>query len=63
MGDVTVGVGLRVYGRGASGPRHQPQGAIFCFFLEKNRRRSASLEPLIGFLVFAFNKLWPKAIK
>ena len=63
-GDVTIGVNLEIFWMASSGPRPPTKEVIFCYFLKKKLgEKSASLEPLVGFLAFVVRKLWPKRNK
>jgi len=59
VGDVTIGVGLGIFGPHSSIPGPQYEEGIFVSFLENARRKSAFSQPLID-LAFVLWKLWPK---
>jgi len=59
VGYVIIGVGLGSLAT-PLGLDSQPQGVIFGFILKRNRWKSISPAPLIGFIVFVVGTLWQK---
>jgi len=63
VGDVITRVGFKPFWPREPDPGPQPQeGSISFKFSVETKLKSESFEPLIGFLAFLVQKLWPKKL-
>ena len=60
MGDVIIGVGLRIFSRGHWAQSANPTRQFLVQVLEETRLPCEYLEFLIGHLAFLVGELWPK---